>query len=218
MAFTKTIQALIMDEGRATDDFMAYKPKAWANDQMRERYGHVLLDDDGANSFPYLCYQHLQREYRGLLTWFDGDRNFMPTLQSVFMTQRVSGPLGDGVGWDFKPNGDPCHEMIVFKNTLLSVWRAAHGVPPRHRISGNPRFGGMATMIRSAYEERAKLHRWTPCRDPKWARLTGAEISARWVAHSTFVFLLQLGVDKRFAWEAARCQKLYGPYDSQEVL
>lgn len=218
MAFTKTIQALIMDEGKATEEFLAFKPKDWAKDQMAERYGHLLKDTDGANSIPYLCFEHLKREYRALLTWFNPNNEFVPTLQSAFMAQRVSGPLGDGIGWDFKPNGDPCQEMLIFKNTLMSVWRAAEAVPPQQRVSGNPRFGGMATLIRSAYEERAKLHRWTPCRDPKWAILTGADISARWVAHSTFVFLLQLGVDKRFAWEAARCQKLYGPYDSQEVL
>ena len=211
MALTQSIVSLVTDgQGYATKTFLETTPTEWADAQMKVRYGHTVLDTDGAYTFARLCYDQLVEERKSLSSWFDDSGKLNPTLQSAFMSNKLHGAIGDGIGWDFKPNGDPEHRMTIFKGTLVAASRSADLIPQERRNRGNMQFGGLATMIRSAYTERAALHTWRGDED-----LSGADMSRRWVAHMTFVFLLRLGAERTWAWDASRSRTVFGPVEER---
>ena len=133
-------------------------------------------------------------------------------LQSAFMVNKLHGPIGDGLGWDFRPNGDPEPRMLLFKGTLISVTRSAALIAENQRNRGSMQFGGLSTLVRSAYVERATLHTW---RGDEALKIDGAEMSRRWVAHMTYTFLLRLGAEREWAWDASKCRKVFGPVDER---
>lgn len=219
--FTAHITTLIASaDGTIRPDFAASSPDDWAASQMFKRYNQVVSDSDGPGDFPRICFEKLRDERVSLSTWFnEADGKLSPTLQSVFMVNRLAGPIDDGIGWDFRPDGSPEQRMLVFKGTLLAVWRAAGLIAPKDRTVGNMQFGGLATLVKSAYTERAKLHTWRgyqPENDPR--RFTGLEMSHRWVAHRSFLFLLRMGAPERWAWEISGSLKAFGPFEEKKGL
>lgn len=216
--FDHNIRALIATtDGTIKPEFASVTPEAWAQQQMLARYNQIVTDQDGPNDFPQQCFEKLLEERSALSTWFDDAGHLSPTLQSVFMMNRLSGPIEDGLGWDFRPDGSPEPRMLVFKGTLMAVWRSSQLIQPKDRTGGNMQFGGLATLVKSAYTERARLHSWRnydPTNDSR--RFTGAEMSQRWVAYRSFLFLLRIGASDRWAWEISGCHKLCGPVDERK--
>lgn len=215
MAATRSILALITDNaGGATKDFLLKTPEQWANEQMNQRYTQGVMPDDRVDSFPHFCFVHLLEEYAAMRAWFDDAGKLNPMLQSASLVNRLSGPIGDGIGWDWKQNGDPEHRMRMFKGMLIAVCRTAALIPFSDRNSGNMQFGGLATLIRSAYTERASIHRWNGI-DGKGdtPAISGADLSRRWVAHMSYTFLINLMADRKWAWDVSKCKAIFGPID-----
>lgn len=218
--FVNTIKSLISnEEGYILPSFAATTPEQWAEQQMMARYNQVINAKDAEGSFPRLCYEKLKEEREALSTWFDDKGKLSPTLQTIFMTNRLSGPIDDGLGWDFTPDGSPEYRMLVFKGTLLAVWRSAHLMPLKDRHGGSMQFGGLATLSKSAYAERARLHNWRGYRPDNDNRsFNGEEMGLRWAAYRSFLFLLSLGTNPRWAWEASGAFKCFGPVDERKVF
>ncbi len=220
MALTRSITSLITDgRGYATQDFLACTPEKWADEHMAERYGQTRLVKDASDHFAVLCWDYLREEYRSLRSWFTDDGKLSNLLQSKFIHTKLSGPLGLGIGWDFKPNSDPSENMLQFKGTLIAAIRAAEMIPPRARTSGSIQFGGIVKIIRSAYTARAEIHSWRPSTEvlegKESVKYSGADLSRRWVAFRTNTLLIQLGADSAWAWEASRCKALFGCVDEE---
>lgn len=223
MALTRSITSLITDEGtgHARKDFLASNAEVWAQTHMAQRYGaSAPLESDGLNHISRLCYEYLQDEYRALRGWFTDEGKLSPLLQSKFLSTRLSGPLGDGIGWDFKQNGDPEPQMLQFKGTLISATRSAELLPVDARNSGNMAFGGIVRLVRTAYTARAAMHSWRAImkKAPEGHEevdVDGAELSRRWVAFRTYNFMVELGAEPVWAWEASRCKSSLGAVDEE---
>lgn len=213
--FTTPITDLIaLPDGTKRPDFESTTPEEWARRHMLLRYNQVYTDDDPPGSFPHQCFEKLKEERSALDSWFDEHKKFSPTLQSVFMINRLSGPIDDGIGWDFKSDRTPEQRMLVFKGTLLAAWRSAALIAPKDRVSGNMQLAGLATLIRSAYLERAKMHSWRGFENKNEQRkYDGVAMSMRWVAYQTFLFLIKLSTPHKWAWEISGCYKIFGPID-----
>jgi hypothetical protein len=194
--------SLISVDGVATAGFLTTNAAAWAVQQMRDRYKAASLDADASKGFPAACMAHLREEYRVLRGWFNEAGVFQPLLHSAFLNRKTAGPLGDGISWDFDDAGELDGRMLLFKGTLIATSRAAALVPVDQRGRGNMQFGGIASMIRSAYTTRAQMHNWT-----------SAEIARRWIAKRTFFALMELGADPEWSWDTARCPKAFGATD-----
>jgi hypothetical protein len=106
--------------------------------------------------------------------------------------------------------------MLVFKGTLLAVWRSAHLMPLKDSHGGSMQFGGLATLVKSAYAERARLHNWRGFQQDNRS-FNGEEMGTRWAAYRSFLFLLTLGTNARWAWEASGSLKAFGPVDEKKV-
>jgi hypothetical protein len=197
-------------QGYATTTFLKTTPDEWAVDQLKERYGHVLTSTDPTGSPPRLAYDQLKDERKALGSWFDESGKLSPLLQSAFLTNRFHGPIGNGFGWDFRPSGEPEGRMLLFKGALIAATRAALVVPEDQRSRGSIHLGGIATMVRGAYTERAALHTW---KGDVQSKLDGAELSRRWVSFQTFSFLARLNADYEWAWDVSKCRKVFGPVD-----
>jgi hypothetical protein len=170
MALTRSIISLITDgEGFATKDFLTCSPAEWADAQMIGRYSQARLPGDAAGEFPYQCWEHLCEEYLSMRRWFDTAGKLNPMMQNAALVNRLSGPIGDGIGWDFKTNGDPELRMCLFKGQLIAATRAISMIPAGERTAGRPQMGGLATIVRSAYGERMQLHRWSGTADPNFS-------------------------------------------------
>ena len=218
MAVQRSLVGLITDgAGFATKDFLAKTPAQWADEQMLARYSQGKLPDDKPGDFPYDCWVLLCDEYLALQTWFDKTGKLNPLLQSVMLTGRLSGPIKDGVSWDWKTNGDPDVRMYMFKGPLIAAWRAAMLIPADDRNSGNMQLGGLATIIRSAYTERAKIHRWVGY-DRDNVKYTADNMSRRWVSHMTNNFLIKLGADRKWSWEVSKCKSVFGPIEEESQI
>jgi len=218
MAITRSILALITDNaGSATKDFLLKTPEQWANEQMTRRYSQSRQDSDAADSFPGLCWQHLYDEYVALRAWFDETGKLNPMLQSASLVNRLSGPIEDGIGWDWKQNGDPEHRMRLFKGMLIGVCHTATLIPLEDRNSGNKQFGGLATLICSSYTERAAIHRWNgvASKGPDQPAVSGMLMSRRWVAHMSYTMLIQLGATRKWAWEVSKSKNVFGLVDEE---
>jgi len=220
MALTRSITSLITDgKGFATKEFLVISLEQWANTQMGQRYGQTHLETDDNTNFATLCWRYLKEEYRALRSWFQDDGKLSPLLQSKFLSTKLSGPLGNGIGWDFKPNGDPEPRMLQFKGTLISARRSAELIPQENRNSGNMQFGGIVKIVRSAYTARSELHSWRPVilvnEGKEKVQYSGADMSRRWVSFRTYTFLIDVGADPVWAWEASRCRALFGPVDEE---
>lgn len=218
MALTRSITSLITDDtGHATQDFLSCTPERWADIQMANRYGQMCLSTDGDNHFARLCWQYLCEEYKSLRAWFTVEGRLSSVLQSKFLMSRLSGPVGDGIDWDFKPNGDPEPRMLQFKGTLIAAQRAAELIPAEGRNSGNMQFGGLVKIIRSAYSARAEIHSWRPVSGEGDVKYSGTDMSRRWVSHRTNILLTRLGAPPGWSWEASRCRALFGPIDEERM-
>ncbi len=219
MALTRSIAALITDgSGSATSEFLVSTPEHWAATQMSLRYGHMLLLSDGPTHIASLCYQYLLDEHKALKGWFQSDNKFSALLSSRFLTTYFNKPLGDGIGWDFKASGEPESLMVSFKSQLLSAQRAVESIPLEVRTSDNMILGGIRTMVRSAYTSRAKMHSWRPRSQIEKKEYSGTEMSVRWVAIQSFVFLIRAGINPSWAWESSKCKGLLGPFDEERVI
>lgn len=219
MALTKSVVALITDgQGNALTDFLTCTPEQWADRHMPIRYSTARLETDDTNSFPAQCWRQLCDEYQMLRSWFTADGKLNITLQGASAQNRLTGPIGDGLGSDFKTNGDPENRMIYFKSVLIAATRAAALLPPSDRHSGNAQFGGLVKFINGAYSMRAEVHRW---RTIKIGDVTysPSDMSRRWVAMQTYSFMLRLGADNRkWAWEASKCLSIFGPFDDADAV
>jgi hypothetical protein len=218
MSLTRSITSIITDGcGFATKEFLSTTAERWADEHLALRYRQTHLASDGVDHFSHLCWQYLCEEYKALRSWFQDDGKISLLLQSKFLTTRLTGPLGNGIGWDFKPNGDPEPRMLLFKGTLISAQRSAELLPKESRNSGNMQVGGIVKIVRSAFTARAEVHSWranTVVEEGKEKVLySGADMSRRWVSFRTYTFLVNVGADPVWAWEASRCKALFGPID-----
>jgi hypothetical protein len=219
MALTKSIVALITDgNGQARTDFMLKSPEQWANEQMALRYNTNIADTDLDGEFPYICWEHLKEEHEILRQWFTDDGKLNLTLQSASIINRLSGPIGDGMGWDFKANGDPEVRMVYFKSTLIAAARAAALIPYKNRDDANQQFSGIAKLVHGAYSMRSEIHRWRGFEYNK-VNYTPAEVSHRWVAMQTYNFLVRLGVPRPARlWSLSKCNTVFGAFDEPTDL
>jgi hypothetical protein len=215
----KPILTLITDRlGYATKDFLVTTPEQWAVEQMTKRYAkpyvEALVECDSMNPFPRLCFDHLCEERRALGKWFDSAGKLNLMLQSASLTNKLSGPIEDGIGWDWKANGDSEEHMVYFKTRLLTACLLTMQIPTKERHSGSKLFGGISSIICSAYTDRASIHRWNgiPARGDHPA-MSGVIMSRRWVAHMSFTFLMTLTTDRKWAWDASKCKGVFGDVD-----
>jgi len=218
MAVHRSIISLITDgNGLAKKEFLHKTPAEWADEQMALRYSQSKMADDKPQDFPFMCWQHLCDEHIAMLSWFDKAGNLNPLVSSASMTNRLQGPLGSGISWDWKSNGDPDVRMFLFKGPLIAAWRAAQLIPYADRNSGNMQMGGIATVVRGAYTERAKIHRWIGY-DREGNKISGDNMSRRWVAHMTNNFLISLGADRKWAWDVSKSKTIFGPIEEDAAV
>ena len=130
---------------------------------------------------------------------------------------RLSGPIEDGIGWDWKQNGDPEHRMRLFKGMLIGVCHTTTLIPPQDRNNGNKQFGGLAALICSSYTERSSIHRWNGigAKGPDQPAVSGMIMSRRWVAHMSYTMLIQLGANRKWAWEVSKSKNVFGLIDEE---
>ena len=214
MALTRSLTALITDgTGHATTQFLGYSPQEWATEHIQRRYGAAPpTEDDPEDHVVRRCFEFLEDEYRILRGWFTDDGRLSNLLQSRFL-DRKPGPLGDGIGWDFKPNGDPEPRMLQFKGTLISCARSAELIPLERRNSGVIQLGGLVRLVRGAYAARAELHHWNALYKNEELLYDGEQLSQRWAAFRSYTFMVGLRVDPSWAWDASRCRQIFGPVD-----
>jgi len=219
MALTKSIVSLITDgNGVANTEFLLIKPEDWATQQMQYRYSTTLSDTDKERTFPFTCWETLKEEYEILRQWFTEDGRLNLTMQSASIVNRLSGPIGDGIGWDFKNTGEPEIRMVYFKTTLMAAARSANMIPFKNRDDGNQQFNAITKMIHSAFSMRAEIHRWRGV-DDGGRYYTPADISHRWVAMQTYNFILSLGVPRPARhWNPSKCRSVFGPFDETTDL
>lgn len=223
MALSRSITALITDgTGHATTEFLGMFPEEWATTHIQLRYGAAPPSvDDPEDHIARRCFAFLVEEYKVLRSWFTDDGRLSNLLQSRFLERRT-GPIGDGIGWDFKPNGDPEPRMLQFKGTLVSCSRSAELIPARQRNSGAIQLGGIVRLVRGAYTARAELHHWRAQmkmekdeagREREVVVVDGEKLGQRWVAFRTYNFMLGLGAEPTWAWDASRCRQIFGSVD-----
>lgn len=221
MAMLQTILALITDNaGNATKDFLMKTSSQWADEQMLLRYSQAKHPDDTEDSFPFACWDQLRAEYDALRSWFDQDGKLNLLLQSASLVKRMSGPIDDGVGWDWKQNGDPEHQMRMFKGMVIAIHRAMSLIPRQDRNNGNKQMGGLATLIVSAYNSRAALHRWNGAsgKGTDQPNASGVIMSRRWVAHMSYTLLVQLGAIRKWSWEVSKCKNVFGVIEEEKSI
>jgi hypothetical protein len=208
MPFSQPILRLISDSsGSARTDFLQCPAADWAERNMRLRYGACGPEEgEPATSFVSKCWAHLLEEHRTLRTWFTDDGKLSTLLQTKFNPFRSTGPLGDGVGWDFDGNGDPLSGMVSFKTMLLSAWRLADAVARKRRNASDMQFATALRLVRTGYTTRAGIHTW---RDTALAQ--------RWIAYQTLTFLLAFDADPSWAWDAAKMKTWFGPTDDERM-
>ena len=213
MALSKSVLALITDgRGYITKEFLAARPAEWAREHMARRYGGVqVLDTDPADHFAHLCFRYLLGEYHTLRSWFTEDGKFSSLLHGRFIGSLGQRALGNGIGWDFRSDGDSELRMLQFKGTLVNAQRAAELLGPDQRTASSLQFAAIARLIRSAYVARAELHNWRPVDD----KISGEDLAKRWVAHRTYTFLTGLGAEPVWAWDISLCRRVFGPIDEE---
>lgn len=217
MAAALTILGLISEQNHATVAFLTATAEQWADAQMLLRYRIPTGPTDPADHFAKRCWEKLKEEYRVLRTWFLEDGSFSPLLHSRFMSTLNSGPIGDGIGWDYGKGGEIDQGMLRFKCAVLAATRAAEAIRPEDRDAvGTPLLGSAMRMIRSAYYERAAMHRWRPFMQGGKQLFSGTEMSDRWVAFRTYSFLLRFGAEHAWAWETSKAKAVFGPTDEEQ--
>lgn len=216
MPLSLNINTLIADaDGLALKEFLKTPDTKWAANAMLRRYGQAPPDHevDLPTSWASRCFDHLVAENRILRGWFTDSGKLSPLLQAPFLAQLRAAPMRDGLGWDFKLNGDGEPEMQQFKGTLIYIERCALAMPLADRDMGNLRFAAFLRLARAAYESRAALHPWRPAVQGTKVLYDGAELAKRWVAMRVHSFMVQLGADPYAAWEGSKCRVVFGPVD-----
>lgn len=220
MTLSRSVTSLISDgQGNILRDFLQKTPEQWADEHMVRRYGAAPpRDDDSDDHFARLCYDFLVKEYKTLRGWFtDGKLSRM--MMSRAVSNHVTGCIGNGIGWDFKRDGDPEPRMLQFKGTMISACRAAELKiqDPRVADCGSLEIGGLAKLVRAAYESRAMIHTWLTVEEGSGQNkrvVSSDTIAKRWVAFRTYNFLLRYNSDPDFAWGASRAQAVFGAIDN----
>lgn len=220
MALSRSVTNLISDaQGNMLRDFLQKSPEQWAQEHMQRRYGAAPpQDDDSDDHFARLCYDFLLKEYKTLRGWFhDGKLSHM--MMSRVVGNHVTGCIGNGVGWDFKRDGDPEPRMLQFKGTLIAACRAAELKiqDPRIPDCGSLEIGALAKLVRAAYESRAMIHTWHTAEEGSGENkrvVSGDTVAKRWVTFRTYNFLVRYGADEDFAWGASRAQSVFGTVDN----
>ncbi len=213
MSIPGSITTQITDgKNHVTTEFLAMSPEQWADKHMVLRYRQPALDTDGPDHFARRCWKMLCDEYAALRGWFTEEGVFSPLLHSRFLQMKLSGPIGDGIGWDFRPNGDPHPAMLQFKCQMICALRMIDLIPVDDRKSGNAQFATALGAIRSAHMARASIHSWRP-QPHSGKEIPGAEMSRRWVSFQTFTYMMRAGADPNWAWQASRCLTEMGPVD-----
>lgn len=222
MAAPYSIISLITDgEGRGTTAFLTGNRDAWAERYMLERYRMARHPTDSATHPATLCFAKLQEEYDTMRSWFLEDGTYSQLLHSRHCTQVQSGPIGDGIGWDFTAAGELNPRMLQFKVHLISAARMLDALTPAERAQyGLASIGTAKTLAASAYTARAAFHRWRPYEeegpDGKLVvKYSGADMSRRWVTFRTYQFLVGYGVPHAWAWEATKAKQCFGPTDEE---
>jgi hypothetical protein len=203
MALSRSILHLIADEnGKIAPAFLQLRPSEWASQHMQRRYGAVVPADDVDPRHPTkLCYDFLLEEYRILRSGFDKEGTISRLLMSRSLSTQRTAPIGNGIGWDFRPDGDPEPSMLQFKGTLMACRLAAD----LRTHDGGGELGGIAKLVRAGYQARADLHIWNAVDD-----VSGADIARRWIAFQTYNFLINCRVEEMLAWSTSRCREVFG--------
>jgi hypothetical protein len=224
MSFAHNINTLIADkDGIATKDFLTTTETQWAKTQMDLRYNTAPPNEnDAEGSYAQRCYSALVAEYRALRSWFvEPEFKLSILLQSRFLSNKFSGTIGDGFGWDFRADGDPEPRVLYFKSTLMTCERQVRMLPPGCAKPNSAGFGGIAKLVRHAFQLRAEAHLWAPretkkAEDPS-ASLSGEDIAKRWIAYRATAFLISLGMEPGWAWNAGGCARVFGCADESGV-
>lgn len=217
MSLSKNITSLISDgTERILQDFLQTTPQKWADEHMQRRYSATPpKDDDPKDHFARLCHAYLMDEYRTLRGWFTEEGKLSRILMSRTIGDVMSSRIGNGIGWDFKPNGEIEPRMIQFKGTLIACTRIGELRPrdPLKLDCGSAAAGGLAKTVRDAYEVRANVHTWTPIEESRGKDkviVSGGEMSRRWVAYRVYNFLIRAGIEDEHAWVISGCRKVFG--------
>lgn len=221
MALSRSITSLVVDPlGQVTQDFLTHSQKGWADLHMQLRYGAAPpLAEDPADHPAVLCHNHLRNEYTAIRSWFDSSGKLVPLLMSKHLAKELSGPLGNGISWDFKASGDPEPLMMQFKATLIAcrrTWESKANQGGKELDSGSLMMGGLARLARSAFAARAEIHNWHEITEKK-VSVTGAELARRWIATQTFVFLLRAGAQEDWAWSTSKAREVFGSIDTDRA-
>lgn len=207
--YSGSIISQITVGGRITTEFLAMTPDEWATRQFLARYQVDILPTEIGRHFARRCWEYLTEEYSALRAWFTDDGSLSTMLASRFLDLRLTGPIEDGIGWDFTKNGEPNIQIIQFKAQTIMGLRMLNLVPDVDRNSGNPQFAICFNLLKTAYTARAAAHRWRPT----LTGISGADLSRRWVAWKVFNHMLVTGCDPDWAWQASKCLSEFGPTD-----
>jgi hypothetical protein len=208
MPFSTPLLALVTSpDGQALTAFLVQSGQEWADKQMAARYGFA---GPPTTPFSRRCHGQLMTEYNAVRSWFQNGK-LSNLLMSKTAAAMASAPLGDGVGWDFKPDGDPDLRVIQFKTTLLAAERTAENLPARERHVGSPHSVGLARLVYSAYKARSEGYRWKAS-TWKGTEYDGESLAQRWAAIQAYTFFLRMGFDASvdWLWTTMQCQAAFG--------
>src|SRR4029077_895309 len=156
--FGSSVTAFIAPDGHVTNEFLAMTPEQWAESQFKMRYRTVILPTEVGDHFARKCWDYLLEEYSALRSWFMEDGALSKLLSNRTFEIRRSGPIGDGIGWDFDMNNEPNSTMITFKSQVMCAIRAVEAMPAKERIPGNPVYSIQFERLKTHYPARAEFH------------------------------------------------------------
>jgi hypothetical protein len=223
MAVPTSLLQLIHDgNGQGLTSFLTTTADLWADHHMIARYRIGCTPEDPPGHFAVLCRKKLVDEYTAVRGWFQDDGRFSPLLSSHFFSQAKSGPIGDGIGWDFGAGGEINPQMLQFKCSMLAAVRTLDGIPRSDlQQAGCAPLGTVMHLAASAYTARAAIHRWQPFEveedGKRVVKYTGAEMSKRWVTFKVYSLLTSYGVPHTWAWGATKAKQVFGPTDEERL-
>lgn len=215
---TPLLKLISAKNGAVSPEFLATSAHDWAVRHMDLRYSAAPPAQEpreGPDHPAWRCYNLLLAENAILRSWVTAEGIVSPLLMARSVGQLTTLPIGDGFGWDFKPDGTPDLRMLQFKSTLIGCRRMAaiRVTDPNKLDVGSIEVGGHSKLVRGAYQARASMMTWQAK-----GQVTGAELARRWVAFRVFVFLIRCGMEETLAWASARCRDAFGEMEGEVSL
>ena len=202
--------------GFAKTEFLGMTAVQWADREMLRRYRQgPPASSDRPKSVAVRCYQFLMAEHNLIRSWIQDSNQISLLMLSRTVGEQLNRPLGEGIVWDFDRGGSFNSRVLQFKGTLVALERATSLYNPHQTSTGSYDllFSGIARQLRQVYQDLAESHPWIAQEKREGGTvvsLSGADQAKRWVVYRVHHFLLSLGAEPDWSWDASGCRKVFG--------